>query len=367
MKKIVALSLNGEIKKYFSSLENNYICEVIPFNYEESHVFEKLLSDDEALIILSIQSWSIFKSFLDSNRMQINGTIVLAGSESQLKSEELRDLCKIDRLIKGVINTSLDIETNYPWFNLLVNPQFSSAIDDEELEEVGDNIERIVTTALNELERLKQIHENLVPIREEKFKGLAVTSKFGAGESAGGEFFDVLSNDQEALMLVARSRSYLVSSMIMGQFDELRSLSNFDSESINNYIVKLQSEITNSKIKEEKRKLDVLFVRINLKTMKGKVWKSGDSVLVNNGKVIDSDEFSMNRGEKLMVMSSGLLENDPGKSEILSTAIEKMAKSPRDLLNEVFYTLKNDKKGMFFSNDATMLVFEVDKNAILQI
>ena len=367
MKKIVALSTEGELKKYFSSLENNYICEVIPFDYDQSHVFESLLSDDESLLILSVKTWTTFKSFLDSNRMKINGTLVLAGTYSELQSSELKELCKIDRLIKGVINTSLDIETNYPWFNLLVNPQFSSAIDDEELEEVGENIERVVTTALNELERLKKIHENLVPIREEKFKGLSITSKFGAGECAGGEFFDVLSNDKEALMLVARSRSYLVSSMIMGQFDELRSHSKFDSESINNYISKLQNEIQDSKIKEEKRKLDVLFIRIDLKTMKGKVWKSGDSVLVNSGKMVETEEFSMNRGEKLMVMSSGLLENDPGRSALLSKAIEKMGNSPRDLLNEVFYTLKNDKKGMFFSNDATMLVFEVDKNAILQI
>lgn len=367
MKKIVALSSEGELKEYFSSLENNYICEVIPFNYDQSHIFENLLSDDESLLILSIKDWDVFKNFLDTNRMQINGTLVLAGLDSSLKSSKLKDLCKIDRLIKGVINTSLELETNYPWFNLLINPQFSSAIDDEELEAVGDNIERIVTSAVTELERLKQIHEKLVPIREEKFKGLKIVSKFGAGESAGGEFFDVLSNDKEALLLVARSRSYLVSSMIMGQFDDLRSLSNFDSNSINAYISKLQDEILGSKIKEEKRKLDVLFIRIDLKTMKGKVWKSGDSILLNKGKIVDGDEFSLERGEKLMVMSSGLLENDPGKSALLSKAVEKMANSPRDLLNEVFYTLKNDKKGMFFSNDATMLVFEVDKNAILQI
>ena len=366
MKKIVVVSCEDEIKKYFSSLENNYICEVIPFNYEQSHVFENLLSDDEALIILSIRKWEVFKSFLDNNRMRINGTIVIAGVSSELDQKVVKDLCKVDRFIKGVINTDLDIELNYPWFNLLVNPTFSG-IDQDELEVVGANIDTIVSSAIVELERLKTIHEKLVPIREERFKGLSAISKFGAGESAGGEFFDVLSNDKEVLMLVARSRSYLVSSMIMGQFDELRSVQNFNNDKITEYIENVQNEIAQAKLKEEKRKLDLLFVRIDLKTMKGQVWRSGGSLLINDGKIVTEESFTLNRSSKLMILSSGLLENAPGKEALISTAVEKKSETSREILNEVFYTLRNEKKGMFFSHDATMLVFEVDKNAILQI
>ena len=360
------LSSEGELKKYFSSLENNYICEVIPFNYEQSHVFEKLLSDDEALLILSLNKWEVFKTFLDSNRMSINGTIVIAGTEKELEDPQVKELCKLDRFIKGVINTGLDLELNYPWFNLLVNPIFGG-VDQDELEIVGDNIDSIVSTAIIELERLKSIHEKLVPIREEKFKGLSATSKFGAGESAGGEFFDVLSNDKEVLMLVARSRSYLVSSMIMGQFDELRSIQNFNDERIAKYIENVQAEIEAAELKEEKRKLDLLFVRIDLKTMKGQVWKTGGSLLLNDGKIVAEDSFTLDRNSKLMVLSSGLLENSPGRESLISTAVEKKSETSREILNEVFYTLRNEKKGMFFSHDATMLVFEVDKNAILQI
>lgn len=366
MKKIVVVSGEGELKKYFSSLENNYVCEVIPFNYEQSHIFENLLSDDEALIILSVANWDLFKNFLDSKRMGINGTIVIAGTDTELVLDKVKELCKIDRLIKGVVNTDLDIELNYPWFNLLVNPSFSS-VDQDELEVVGANIDTIVSSAIVELERLKIIHEKLVPVREEKFKGLSAISKFGAGESAGGEFFDVLSNDKEVLMLVARSRSYLVSSMIMGQFDELRSIQNFNDDKITKYIENVQNEIAAAKLKEEKRQLDLLFVRIDLKTMKGQVWRSGGSLLLNDGKIVSDESFALNRNSKLMVLSSGLLENAPGKEAIISTAVEKKSETSREILNEVFYTLRNEKKGMFFSHDATMLVFEVDKNAILQI
>jgi hypothetical protein len=366
MKKIIVLSQKDELKDYFLSLENNYICEVITCNYDESHVFEKLIYDDESLLLLSIENYQSFKSFLETNRMKINGTIVICGDQKALAKEDISILCEVDRFIKGVINTSLPLPLHLPWFNLLVNPRFPS-IDHDELESMGENLEKIVNTTVRELGRLKEIHEKLVPIREEQFKGLKITSKFGAGESAGGEFFDVISNENEVLLLVARSRSYLVSSMIMGQFDDLRSSSQYTESEINRFIDNLQNEIDGSSIKAEKRKLDFLFVRVDLKTMSAQVWKSGDSTLLNDGKLINKESFKMDRGSKVAILSSGLLENSPGKEAIISIANEKRGETSRDLLNEVFYTLRNDKKGMFFSNDATMLVFEVDKNAILQI
>ncbi|OUR96124.1 hypothetical protein A9Q84_07105 [Halobacteriovorax marinus] len=366
MKKVVVLSESGELKKTFLSLENHYICEVITFNYEQSHVFETLLSDDESLVLLSIANWENFKNFFDVHRMKINGTVVLVGDNESLNSSALKKLCEVDRFLKGVINTSLDFDMNRPWFNLLINPQVSS-IDQEDLEEVGENLERVLGTALNELKRLKEVHEKLVPIREEKFKGLSATSKFGAGESAGGEFFDILSNDREVLLLLARSRSYLVSSMIMSGFDELRSAKHFSDELVNNFLSKVQSDVDSSKVNESKRKLDILFLRVDLKTMKARTWKSGDSILLNDSQLVSESEFTIERGEKLMILSSGLVENQPGKTELVSKSVEKRSKSCRDILDEVFYTLKREKNGMFFSHDATMIIFEVDKNAILQI
>lgn len=366
MKKVVILSHDGELKKTFLNLENHYLCEVITFNYDQSHVFETLLSDDESLLLLSIANWNSFKSFFESSRMKINGTVVLVGDNESLQSTEVKTLCEIDRFLKGVINTSQDMEMNRPWFNLLINPQVSG-IDQEDLEGVGDNLERVLSTALNELKRLKEVHEKLVPVREEKFKGLNAISKFGAGESSGGEFFDILSNDNEVLLLLARSRSYLVSSMIMSGFDELRSSSKFTDELIESYLSKVQSDVDTSKVKDDKRELDILFLRVDLKTMKARTWKSGGSVLLNNASVVTEKEFSIERGAKLMILSSGLIENRPGHKELVSKAVEKSSKSSRDILDEVFYTLKKEKSAMFFSHDATMIVFEVDKNAILQI
>jgi len=366
MKKVVILSDSGELKSTFLSLENYYLCEVITFNYDQSHVFETLLSDDESLLLLSISNWNTFKDFFENHRMKINGTVVLVGDNENLQSIEVKKLCEVDRFLKGIINTSLDFEMNRPWFNLLINPQVSG-IDQEDLEEVGDNLERVLSSALNELKRLKEVHEKLVPMREEKFKGLNATSKFGAGESSGGEFFDILSNDKEVLFLLARSRSYLVSSMVMSAFDELRLSKNFSDDLINGFLTRVQADVDNSKVKEDKRRLDILFLRVDLKTMKARTWKTGGTVLLNNASIVNESEFSIKRGEKLMILSSGLIENQPGEKKIISKSIEKSSKSSRDILDEVFYTLKKEKNGMFFSNDATMIIFEVDKNAILQI
>ncbi|WP_372654025.1 hypothetical protein [Halobacteriovorax sp.] len=366
MKKIVVLSKESELKTSFQDLESHYLCEVIAFNFDQSKVFKNLLQDDQVVLLLSIDDWSAFEDFYSVNKMQINGNVILVGSSNGLRNKKVEELCNIDRFIKGVINIDNPSYLQRPWFNLLINPQIES-IDSEDLNEVGQSIEKIMAAAINELQRVKEIHEKLVPIREESFKGLTATSKFGAGESSGGEFFDVITTDNEVLLLLARSRSYLVSSIIMKQFDDLRGSTAFGDKKINEFISGLNVEIENSKIKEEKRKLDVLFIRMDLKKMKGRVWKSGNSELILNSNIIEENEFSIERGEKLIVLSSGLLDNSPGREIVRNIAITNVNKSRRELLDEVFYNLKKEKTGMFFTHDATMIVFEVSKNAIIQI
>ncbi|PIK13921.1 hypothetical protein [Halobacteriovorax sp. JY17] len=366
MKKVVVLSKDAELKTEFRSLESNYLCEVITFNFDQATVFENLLKDDQVILLLSIKDWKAFKLFYDENKMDINGNVILVGDKSNSSSKELEQICSVDRFIKGVLSIDDPDYLHRPWFNLLINPQIDS-VDSEDLDEVGQSLERVMTAAINELQRVKEIHEKLVPIREESFKGLMATSKFGAGESSGGEFFDVISTDNEVLLLLARSRSYLISSIIMKQFDELRGSSTFTDSKIDNFIKGLNLEVENSKVKEEKRKLDVLFLRIDLRKMKTRVWKSGNSLLLLNSKEVKESEVSIERGEKLIILSSGLLDNPPGKEVILKTANLNVQKSGRELLDEVFYTLKKEKTSMFFSHDATMIIFEVSKNAIIQM
>lgn len=366
MKKIVVLSKKDELKSTFNDLENHYLCEVISFNFDQYEVFEGLVKDDQALLLLSIKDWDAFSTFYSKMKMEINGTVVLVGDSSNSKNAPLADLCTVDRFIKGVLNIDEASFLQRPWFNLLINPQIDS-IDNDDLEQVGQSIEKVMSAAINELQRVKEIHEKLVPIREETFKGLTATSKFGAGESSGGEFFDIISTDNEVLLLLARSRSYLVSSIIMRQFDELRGSSAFTDNKIDNFIDSLNLEVENSKVKEEKRKLDVLFLRIDIKKMKARAWKSGNTELLRGSKSISEQEFTIERGEKLLILSSGMLDNDPGKKVIIQTAKDNESKSRREILDEVFYTLKREKTSMFFSHDATMIVFEVSKNAIIQI
>ncbi|ATH09061.1 hypothetical protein BIY24_14245 [Halobacteriovorax marinus] len=366
MKKIVVLSKEGELKSSFNELENHYLCEVITFNFDQSSVFENLLRDDQALLLISISDWSSFDEFYTKYKMDINGTIVLVGNTESFREEKISTLCTLDRFIKGTINIDQPSYLQRPWFNLLVNPQIES-IDTTDLDEVGQSIEKVMSAAINELQRVKEIHEKLVPIREESFKGMSATSKFAAGESAGGEFFDIISSDTEMLLLLARSRSYLVSSIVMNQFDELRSNSTFSDEKIDQFIKSLNLEVENSKVKEDKRKLDILFVRVDLKKMISRVWKSGNCELLIDGKNMEESEFSIERGQKLFVLSSGLLENAPGKVSLLSTVKENVSKSRREILDEVFYNLKKEKSSMFLSHDATMIIFEVNKNAIIQI
>src|SRR5690606_21248150 len=96
---------------------------------------------------------------------------------------------------------------------------------------------------LAELHRLKRLHERLVPLRGEKLKGLSIHSKFAAGESAGGEFFDTVAREREVLILLASSRSYIASSAILGHFEDLRAKNSFDLESLEKFVTSLSYEL----------------------------------------------------------------------------------------------------------------------------
>src|SRR5690606_26480195 len=91
----------------------------------------------------------------------------------------------------------------------------------EEVRQLTIKLNSLVSQNLGELHRLKRLHERLVPLRGEKLKGVSIHSKFAAGESAGGEFFDTVARERELLILMASSRSYIASSAILGHFEDL--------------------------------------------------------------------------------------------------------------------------------------------------
>ena len=76
-------------------------------------------------------------------------------------------------------------------------------------------------------------------------------------------------------------------------------------------------------------------------------------------------ERKIARSEKICLVSPGLQMNDDyiGRKKLL----ELLNLGNRDILEEVFFELKRNTKSDFLKHDSSMILLEVDENAIMSI
>ena len=188
--------------------------------------------------------------------------------------------------------------------------------------EVSQQMNRIVGRSLAELQRLKRLHERIVPMRKENYKGLNIVSKFGAGESSGGEFFDIVKGDKEFLVLVTSSSSYVVSSMVLTHFEYFREIkTSFSNQEMEKFLTNLSIEIRERGFDEyDERVVEIFLMRIDLNSFQIEGHQFGEfelksikeTVVIPNELPLDDMFFEkshftsrLDRGEKLLILSPG--------------------------------------------------------------
>jgi uncharacterized protein VirK/YbjX len=95
--------------------------------------------------------------------------------------------------IFGFIDLSQEIEYNTPILNNYLNMNFTK---DSKLETLASDLDKVYEFTKSELLKLKDLHDRFVKVRVDQLKGASLTSKFMAGEKSGGEFFEIIQNDQ---------------------------------------------------------------------------------------------------------------------------------------------------------------------------
>ncbi len=288
------------------------------------------------------------------------------------------------KYLKGVLDMDKDYEFNAPMLNtILQNESDEASVSKNEL---SKNLEQLLSQSLSDLQRLKKIHEKIVPVRQEVLKGLTITSKFGAGESSGGEFLDIVVGEKECLVLLSSSNSYVISSIVLTHFEYFRDKNHFSMNDIEKFLNELFLEIRDKELLDSsKRVLDIFVARIDLNFFKIEGFCFGDfemtrsknTFLLSNDLPLDEMFFEqscfssrLKRGEKVMVLSPGLkkiLEESRFEKSLREVFLGYDKKTPKLFFNELFYQLKKDLPGDFLSHDATIIHIEVDKNVIVQI
>jgi hypothetical protein len=287
------------------------------------------------------------------------------------------------KFLKGVLDLDKEYEFNLPLLNSAYQGELENFLTSTDF---SKDVENLLTQSLSDLQRLKKIHEKIVPIRQETIKGLTLTSKFGAGESAGGEFLDIVKGEKECLILLSSSSSYVVSSIVLTHFDYFRDKKHFSMSELEIFLKELSEDIRERNfVTDNKRVLDAFIARIDLNSLviEGlyfgdfEVYRTKNDNLHGNDLPLDAMFFNKGsfssrllRSEKIMILSPGLKKNL--NESYPGITIKKMLsgfedQKPRQIINELFFQLKKDVSRDFLAHDATAIHIEVDQNVIVQI
>jgi hypothetical protein len=370
MRKIHIFSKNNRLHDQLTDLESE-------IHYSESWeqaALDLATHNPENLVLLD---WEYAVSLSG----KIQAPVCLLANFDLISETELgllRELSRTDLRVSALLDTSKEMTFSLP---ILRSLSMSAGANWRHL---GEDLGHFVGYTLAELQRIKKLHEQIVPMRSEDIKGLKVLSKFAAGESAGGEFFDIIRGDQEFILLLTSSRSYVISSMILSHFESLRDKKHFRKDDLLEFLSSLSNEILSNGNFGEKD-LELFLGRVDLKKMKMEGYHFGQTALVSsssshifgNNLPISQPFFEqaffnlkLNRGEKIVLLSPGVRLNCNdilAGQDLFSFTKGLFERGPKSLVNEIFYQLKKDVKGDFLVHDASSIYLEVDSNVILQV
>lgn len=382
MIKILLCSNDSSAKKYFKNMEDRLPLLNFSWTFFEECKRQPVATGKEIFLVEiknsndlnQIKNWE--KSFKD---------LFLFFSWKNLEKavrEKLTRLYIDMPIVSGILDIDQPLEFHLP---VLANSFRSLLSERIDLNNVSQQMNRIVGRSLAELQRLKKLHEKVVPMRQESFKGLNILSKFGAGESSGGEFFDIVKGDKQFLVLLTSSSSYVVSSMLLTHFEYFRDMNEFSNEDMEKFLSELAADIRERGLNDsDDRILEIFLMRIDLgslqieghqfgefelKSLKGSHTKSNELPL--DEMFFEKSYFKsrLDRGEKIIILSPGVHRNfDMRKEELPKNfygAILEMA--PEQMINEIFFQMKKEVEGDFLDHDATVLYLEVNSNVIVQV
>ncbi|WP_412473801.1 hypothetical protein [Halobacteriovorax sp. YZS-1-1] len=231
---------------------------------------------------------------------------------------------------------------------------------------------------VGQVENIKEMHRNMAPFRSEKLRGVGITSRFCAGTSNGGEFFDFFKIGGEVWIVSLHASSYMLIGNFLSLIETWKLESNIDMTKVISNLESKKDDFS------EYGDASILIARIKLSDLSAEVLNIGDHELLNkdgvvlarNGSAFPSNyntstqEVQLNKGEGLLLLSPGFFKNIEDKidGEEYLTFVKKNWAAPVEFISELtFQTKKGYNENDFLPNDQTILMIEVDKNAISKI
>lgn len=287
----------------------------------------------------------------------------------------IKDFHHIADRIYGFIDFSQDDLYNIP---MLTNyfAQLGS-FDQGKLANLSNDLSIILAQTMKELDRVKKIHHEVVPMREFKAKGIHSTLKFSSGEKPGGEFFDAKITEGTQWFFYVRSHSYLVSSLLISEIEKIKS-----ENEISSNLKKLFQTIRDLQ-SQHKAEIECFVSALDMKHLTLDVWNQSSAEIYYDGQIVVREQIKLVQNEevheqrirlkpegKLIFISSGLRQ--VFQSSISDITLDNFIKdhsklSEREFLNELFLKIKSKNIGMFLPYDALACMTHIEGNALFQI
>ncbi len=207
---MIIIDNNQEIEEFLRSREELGLSSIrldsTTFNYANG------LSEDLAIVHADIlkDADALFK-----NKISHQKAIALYGGD-EIKAADFPSNCvlafskKDDE--KKICSQLLRVENIMKEFMVLKS----------QLLTINRELEKTMGSVETELIRVKRAHEQNRPKRFQDLKGLKALSKYAAGDSVGGEFFDIFTAGGKIFLLMTETSSYLASSSILQIFSDFK-------------------------------------------------------------------------------------------------------------------------------------------------
>jgi hypothetical protein len=313
------------------------------------------------IAIIDSENLHDFKMKLMSRDRKI---IVALNSRKDFKivSELKSDFNKIF----GFIDLSQEAEYNFPVLKNYLELNFTK--ENINLEKLAENLNEVYELTSTELGQIKSLHDRLVKVRVDPLKGANLSSKFMAGEKSGGEFFEIIQNDQEIVFLQVGSDSYLVSSIILSEIQHLKENSSADLQ-----VRLLQfQKIIKHHANENQAELTYCMMVLNLKTLQVRISQNGTGHIFYQGQFISFDQpikINFKPRDRLYIISHGANKNWNllSKTSMKEFFETNQDMNTKDLINEFFFEVSRNKTGTFLVYDALVAAIEIEENVLYQL
>ncbi|MCK5073367.1 MAG: hypothetical protein KAQ98_08090 [Bacteriovoracaceae bacterium] len=392
MNKIIVIRNSEHLETYFSTFNevlSDFDGELVLIPFKNPQKTSKYVNQRKNLFIIEFQGLNSTAKLISDFFNEETGHLYIAAHMDTLcgdDREEFKALLLSEKKILGLIDTSLDIEFYAPFFRSQFE-YIKSGNNIVELKRIGKNLNRLTCNTISELQRIKNLHEQIVPVRSDNIKGVKLLSKYAAGEKPGGDFFDLIHGNQEFTLLLTSSSSHVISSIVLAHFEALKQKKNPGLQEIEQFIQDVESELkTLELLKDKKERLNFFLGRFDLKKFEVEGFLFGKFELISSEtkKYFAGNEYpfgigflnqakiniSLERGEKIIILSPGIRYNANdllGNKDMVCFVRELLALEGKEVLTELYYQLQKDQTNEFMRYDASAIFIEVDKNVIMQV